>query len=142
MKTLKFLSLLAVIFLAVSCSRDDDNQPEPQLTATELLVSGRWYFETMGGMTLNACNKRSYYEFLPNGNFIGSSYSLDADDDCVQLLYVSGTYELLNDSEIQLATESASGTETEILTIIDISPNRLVLRNETAQTFELDKTEG
>src|SRR5690606_37887152 len=107
MKTIKNICLLlASIVLCASCSNHDDSAiPEP--TVEELITSGSWYAESQTDFTMNDCYKHGYYRFLANGNFISENYS-DGSGSCDISNALSGTWELLTDTEMTITFETTT----------------------------------
>ena len=134
MKTLKLLSLLAMIFLAVSCSRDDDNQPLPEIyeQVNRLLTSGKWYLDIWDGDVMPDCLNSTYFEFHTTGMLTAEWFGID-EGNCVSAVE-NATYELLNDSEVLIGEDA--------WIILTITQNRLVMRSSFGSVIEFDKTEG
>ena len=130
MKTLKIATLTFLIVLAASCSKNDTNddipvQEVPEVTTSDLLVSGKWYINGATGISLNSCMKEGYFHFVDSDTLLIETFDLSGGD-CVSNGLESYTY-LVNDSLINVFYSGNSTT----LTIDFISESQLVLSTES-----------
>jgi hypothetical protein len=142
--TTKTIALLLLISATLhSCSKDD-SPPEP--TVAELLTSGKWYLEAYstneGSIPPRTdCQKHSYLEFFPNGNRMSENFHSDDEDNCVTAFIVTGTWELIDDTQIYYSDD---GVET-FIEIISISETKLILSQsmgDLVYTLIFDKNPG
>jgi hypothetical protein len=123
-----------------NCSSDDDSASAP--TVAELLTADTWYLESASSIIVDDCTKTTYFQFLDNGNVLSEGFTLNDVDGCITLGVVSGTYELISDT--QLAT-TFNGETNESLIIVQITDEQLILRDESgseSNTLVFDKIQG
>lgn len=133
---LKMLVLLVLPLVFAACSKDDD---VPQPTVTDLLTSGKWYIESVSGATINnpACEKKTYYLFLQNGDLLVESFSIDNENNCVSEI-VSATWELLQENTLKITSVN---NNVELAEIVSITQTELILKSGNI-TIIYDKIPG
>ena len=142
----KTIVLLLLAVTLHSCSKDKDDSPTPEPTVTELLTSGKWYLEAYSTDEGNIpprtdCQKHSYLQFFPNGNRMSENFHSDDEDNCVTANIVTGTWELIDDTQINY---SQDGVET-FIEIVLITETQLILSQSMADlvyTLIFDKNPG
>lgn len=139
MKILKTTFILFVISICnFSCSDNEDSNPVSM--TEELITSGRWYAESQTDFTLDDCGKHSNFRFLENGNFVNESFD-DSSGSCEMKSTISGTWELLSDTQMTITFEDTTIT----YTIVTISEEELVVSYQSGSdtiTTILDKNPG
>lgn len=106
----------------------------------DLLLSGKWYFESRTNLVLDICDKQSNRRFLPNGNYI-LEYYYNIDDGCEIYDSTEGTFELLSDETFSVTYEE----NTLVYTIVAISETELIVTATSGGmliTIVLDKNPG
>lgn len=127
MKTIKILcSSLAVLFLLVSCSNDDNSPAEMSPTVQEMLSSGVWLWQSSSMQTVTSCNMQSYFNFIDDDTLLVENFDEDEMDNCVSDGIQSVPYTLLNDDEFEIEFEG----ELFVYTIDFIDETRLVVSIE------------
>uniref|UniRef100_UPI00404AF116 lipocalin family protein n=1 Tax=Gelidibacter sp. TaxID=2018083 RepID=UPI00404AF116 len=140
MKIFKILPFIALAILTLfnSCSKDDDSSSEPNVE--DLLLSGKWYFESRTNLILDICDKQSNWRFLPNGNYILEYYH-NADDGCEIYDSTEGIFELLSNETFSVTYEE----NTLVYDIVAISETELIVTATSGGmliTIVLDKNPG
>ncbi|MDC6363629.1 MULTISPECIES: lipocalin family protein [Flavobacteriaceae] len=128
------------LLLQTGCS-NDDSEPIPEPTVHELLMSGRWYVQSVvSAGELDYCVRTTYYDFVSEQTMIAELFNL-VDGECESVDYGALDYEVINDAEIRFTLNDG---ETYIYwEIISISEEELVTqRLNTGAIITYDKTEG
>lgn len=139
MKTFKILSLILITFLSVSCGRDDD-EPTPEPTVKDYLLSDKWYLQSASYYAVSACGRKSYFKFTADGSLVAQSYEV-VSGACNDYGLNTGTYTLVDDN---LTIINSSGVA-QMVKIKSINNETMVFEGNSAgeiQTLIFDKTEG
>lgn len=88
------------------------------MTSAEAIV-GKWFFGSIAGeQPLTACQKNSFFLFSAELFLKIEQYDEDSNGDCVEIVEVTGTYEVVSDDQIKITRNS--GTQTiEIQSLTD-----------------------
>ncbi|MEZ4778710.1 MAG: lipocalin family protein [Flavobacteriaceae bacterium] len=139
MKSLQILSITLLLF-CFGCNKnndDDDNQSQQQ-TNQQLLVSGKWYFQSKTPGSYTECEKKGYIQFMNNGTFNIDVFD-DSSGSCESLGAVTANYILSNGVNLTLML----GDESQSAVIDSISESQLTITNSTeGEVILFDKTEG
>lgn len=140
MKTHTFLYLAILTLISFNCSSDNDNASAP--TVAELLTADTWYLESASLTIIDDCTKNSSFQFLNNGNVLSEGFGLNDEDECISLGVVSGTYEIISDTQMSTTFNEETNSS---LVIVEISQSQLILRDESgseSNTLIFDKIQG
>ncbi|WP_204345621.1 lipocalin family protein [Psychroserpens algicola] len=137
MKTIKHLGLLILALLTINCSGDDDNNSDGELTVRELLISGKWYNESVTPGSYTDCEKMSYIQFSNNGTFTIENFEIIADN-CESSGINTASFTLTNNTDITISFEG----DTINAEIISITENLLTINSDNDETVVFDKIEG
>ena len=138
MNTQKFLLVLSMSLLVITCDSDDDNGDQQQLPTEVLLVSGKWYFESRTPGSYTDCEKTGYVQFMENGTFMLENFEDDADT-CMSNGVFTGSYTLTNGVNLTLI----AGTESQSAVINSITQTELKITNASdGEQIVFDKSEG
>ncbi|MGC1633735.1 MAG: lipocalin family protein [Gelidibacter sp.] len=124
MKPFKILTLLFIALVTFNCSSDDDS-PAPELTTQQLLMSGRWYYNSASNSTVDSCQKNSYYDFTNAGTMIVESFRTNVSDQCTSNNIIVAPYVVSEDNKnIEVTLEG----DKMIISIEFISESQLILK--------------
>ncbi|MEZ4803526.1 MAG: lipocalin family protein [Gelidibacter sp.] len=138
MNTQKFLFAVSICLFTFACSSDDDNGNQQQESNEDLLVSGKWYFESKTPGSYSDCEKSGYIQFRSDGTFTIEVYE-DNGGTCESLGADNGNYTLTNNVNITLT----AGSETQSAVITSISQSELKITNSgDGEMLVFDKTAG
>ncbi len=83
-KAFLLINLITLSLFTFSCSNDDDGGGQDQLIGKWKLIKST---QTKNGVTtdvkLSDCTKKSYREFLADGNYSSIPYALDHNNNCI-----------------------------------------------------------
>ncbi|MFV0572320.1 MAG: lipocalin family protein [Xanthomarina gelatinilytica] len=119
-KKVGLIILFALTINLFNCSKDDD-KPQPEPTTHDLLMSGKWYWESVTSFTLTDCNKQSYFLFDGN-DLLQETFAENNENNCVATFSQTGTYQL-NENTIIVTVDTGSV----VFTITSISKDKLVM---------------
>ena len=135
MRTVKSITLLAVIALFFGCS-SDDNGSDSGPSNLELLFSGKWYQESSSSSTYTACEKQTSFDFMASNALEVEVFDVSSGS-CQSLGTNNASYSLTNDVDLVLTITgwTISGT------IQSIDSDELVVLS-SGETVTFDRNPG
>ena len=137
MRTLQLL-VIGLLLLCFGCNKNNDDDASEQQTNQQLLVYGKWYFQSKTPGNYTACEKKGYIQFLNNGTFTINVFD-ESSGTCESLGAVSANYTLTDGVNLTLTL----GGESQSAVINAISESQLKITNtDDGEVILFDKTEG
>lgn len=128
--------LFSFVVVANACWQDDTTPP----TVAQMLTSSKWYLEKRTDINLDNCYKQSYFEFRADQSFSKRTFYTGEDGNCESLNTTTGVYQLVSDTELHYTPQSGADAILNELTIVEITPQKLVVRDIFNIQYEYDKT--
>ena len=137
MKQFKWIGLIGLVLLSVSCSNDDDSSDSGDMPTTqELLTTGTWYQESKSPGDFTDCEKNSSFNFKTDNSLDFEAFD-DSSGPCESVGIVTTTYSLSG-----MTVTITFGSDVETATIVSISESTLVVMDGSGDTITFDRTQG
>ena len=110
MKSIKlYTSLIVALIMFAGCSSDDDGPSGPQVSSN---LYGEWTLDFIivdGDLQGDlACEELTDYKFNSDNTYTKTEFTTNAQDNCVESVNFSGTWDALSEQSIELMPNSSS----------------------------------